>query len=112
MPEMIAYCGLDCSKCEAYQLTLSNDLEGQNSLLARWRMEYNAPSMDLASVTCDGCTSAGRLGGYCPQCPVRACNQGRGLPHCAACPDYICERLADLFLMAPQMRENLEKLRS
>jgi len=112
MPEMIAYCGLDCTRCEAYIYTQSGNREGQLNLLERWRKDYKSPDMDLSSVTCDGCTSSGRTGGYCVQCPIRACSRERGLPHCGACPDYICAKLSDMFLMAPQMRENLDRLRT
>ena len=80
MATMIAYCGLDCAGCEAYLATQANDEAAKQKLLEKWRVEFDAPEMTMASVTCDGCTSTERLGGYCQACPVRACavEEGRG----------------------------------
>jgi hypothetical protein len=78
MGPMIAFCGLDCSTCEA---------------------------------TCDGCHSTLRLGGYCQFCSVRKCALERGFDTCAECPDFACEELQNIFIMAPQAKANLEALR-
>ena len=110
MTELFAFCGLDCTACEAYQATQANDVARQQALLERWRVEYDA-NMDMSAVTCDGCSSCGRLGGYCAACPVRACSTARGLENCAACPDYACETLSSFLAVAPQARANLEMLR-
>lgn len=111
MCALIAFCGLDCSACEAYINTQANDLEAQEALLAKWRVEFNAPDMSLADVTCDGCTSTGRLGGYCSMCEIRSCSVERGMENCAHCADYGCEKLAKFFEMAPHAKVNLDALR-
>jgi len=112
MNPLIAFCGLDCTQCEAYTATQSNDLAAQERLLVKWRAEYNAPDMTMAAVTCDGCTSAGRLGGYCSACPVRACSVSREMTNCAYCPDYAsCEKLAHFFGLAPHAKATLDEIR-
>ena len=44
--------------------TQANDPAWQERLVAKWRVEYNAPEMNLKDVICDGCRGP-RLGGYC-----------------------------------------------
>jgi hypothetical protein len=112
MNTLIAYCGLNCATCEAYLATQANDQAAQERLLVKWRQEFNAPNMTLADVICDGCVSlTGRLGGYCGQCPIRACGVERQVTNCADCADYACEKLAGFFAQAPAAKANLEEIR-
>lgn len=108
MNQLIAACGLDCSQCEAYKVTLANDTEAMEKLVAQWRVEYNAPDMTIASVICDGCMVGERHGGYCGECPVRKCAVEHGVANCAYCSDYACEKLQGFWQMAPQAKANLE----
>ena len=55
MTTLIAPCGLDCAKCEAYTLTQANDQAGLEALVAKWQVEFKAPGMTVKDVTCDGC---------------------------------------------------------
>ena len=110
MSNLIAFCGLDCAQCEAYQSTQANDLAWQERLVEKWRVEFKAPEMSLKDVSCDGCRGP-RLGGYCASCPVRACATSRGMQTCADCPDYACAELEKFFTLAPNAREHLELLR-
>jgi len=94
MDKLIAFCGLDCAGCEAYLATQAGDEAAKLTLLEKWRVEFDSPDMPLAAVTCDGCTSTGQLGGYCQDCPVRACAVEKGFENCAHCADYgTCETL-------------------
>jgi hypothetical protein len=112
MQPLIAPCGLDCAKCQAYNLTQANDLPGLEALVVKWRAEYHAPGMTVKDVTCDGCLAAsGRTGGYCSMCEIRKCAVERGLETCASCAEYGCAKLAAFWGNAPQARENLETLR-
>lgn len=113
MGPIIAYCGLDCAKCEAYQVTRADDEAAKQALLVKWQVEYNSPEMTLESLTCDGCTLDGRLGGYCHNCPVRACGEGRGVANCAYCEDYeTCSTLQGFIKDIPEARANLEAIRA
>ena len=109
---LIAPCGLDCAQCEAYKLTQANDLVGLEALVAKWKVEFNAPDMTIKDATCDGCLAAsGRVGGYCAMCAIRACAVERGLATCAECADYGCEKVAGMWKNAPQAKANLDTLR-
>ncbi len=113
MTQYLAYCGIDCAGCEAYLATQANDTAAQRALLEKWRVEYKSPGMTMAAVTCDGCTSTGRLGGYCHECPVRACGVEKGVQNCAYCEDYSgCETLHPFIANVPGALDNLEALRA
>lgn len=111
MESMFAFCGIDCSQCPAYIATQADDLAAKERLIAEWRVQFNAPEMPLEAVTCDGCASTGRHGGYCSLCQVRACAVERAVESCARCTDYGCEKLEAFLAMAPQARANLEEIR-
>jgi len=112
MDPIIAFCGLNCSACEAYIATQANDRAAQERLVAKWRVEFNAPDMTIESVTCDGCLAFnGRLGGYCLQCPIRACGIEHKVANCAHCADYAtCEKLAGFFNFVPAAKTTLDEL--
>ena len=59
---------------------------------------------------CDGCLGE-RLGGYCRECPIRACNIERRFDHCGMCPDYICDNLSRFFGGSTKAKDRLEELR-
>lgn len=112
MEMVLGYCGLDCGACPAYIATQANDTEALERVAAQWRQEFNAPTITVRDVMCDGCTStSGRLSGYCGQCEVRACAVGRGVVNCAYCDDYGCAKLEQFWGMAPIARTNLEAIR-
>ncbi len=113
MTRLIAFCGLDCAQCEAYIATQANDEMAKERLVAKWRVEYNSPNMPLAAVTCDGCTTVnGRAGGYCSECPIRACGIEHKVANCAHCTDYAtCEKLSGFLANVPVAKATLEGIR-
>lgn len=111
MSTLIAACGIDCSKCEAYIATQANDAAALEQIAAKWRVEYNAPGITAANILCDGCMTGGRTIGHCAECKIRLCAVERGLENCAACPDYACAELNAFFKMVPQAQANLDSLR-
>ncbi len=112
MGKLIAACGLVCSECEAYQATQANDAEALARVAAAWS-KYAGHAIPPESVRCDGClTESPQKCGQCAQCAIRACAVERGLPHCAACGDYGCEKMTAWTSQVPQARESLEALRS
>ena len=111
MIPLIAACGLECSKCDAFIATQANDQDALEKLVEKWRVDYQSPDITVTNVLCDGCMTGGRTIGYCKECKIRACVQGRGLENCAACPDYACETLTTFWTNAPQAKTNLEALR-
>jgi hypothetical protein len=114
MEAMTAVCGLDCAKCEGYLATQASDEAWKERVAANWREVYNAPNIDAAYVTCDGCLGFdGRLGGHCLECEVRTCGVARELPNCAHCPDYdSCKKLAAFIEWVPQVKVTLDEIRA
>ena len=92
---LIAYCGLDCAQCWAYQATQANDRKRMAEVAAAWTSEdYEVVAAD---VLCDGCMqSEGPIFKFCLACPIRACCRDRGYPNCAHCDDLPCDRLSQV----------------
>ena len=113
MDRMIAVCGLDCAVCEARLATQAEDEAAKERVAAKWREEYQAPNIDAAYVTCDGCLAVdGHQGGHCHECNIRACGVEKGVPNCAHCDGYdTCEKLAGFIEFVPQVESTLEEIR-
>lgn len=113
MDEMIAYCGLVCTECEAYLATQTGDWNALEAMAAKARAEYGVADATAESVQCDGCLStSNRLCGYCSVCEVRACASQRGLDNCAYCDEYGCGKIEAFFAMAPNARTTLDGIRA
>jgi len=111
MKEMIACCGLVCTKCPAYIATQKNDDELRKKTSESWSKMFGA-EIKPESINCDGCLSnTHRLFGYCLECKIRKCCQERKLANCAECQDYGCEKLMAFFNQAPEAKAKLEELR-
>ncbi len=112
MEEIIAYCGLNCSKCEAYMVTQKDDDEERKILAEKWSKQFNT-DIKPEDINCDGCqTDTGRHISYCAMCEIRKCAKGRDVINCAYCEDYGCETLTKFLKKAPEAKKNLEKIRS
>jgi hypothetical protein len=111
MKLLIAACGLDCAKCDAYIATQANDQAALEKLAEKWQVDYNAPNITAANILCDGCMTGGRTIDHCKECNIRACVQEHGLENCATCPDYACETLTSFWMNVPQAKTNLDALR-
>ncbi len=97
--ELIAYCGLDCSKCQAYEATVKDDDALRAKVAAAWKMKPE-------DVNCLGCKSAKALF----NCSLKKCASKRGLPTCAHCQDF--PRCKDeQWTKFPSLREAAEALR-
>ena len=97
MDTMIAFCGLDCAACPAYQATQANDQDWLERITTQWRVEFNAPDMTAASILCDGCAATtGRLSGYCGMCEVRASALERASPTPAAARSIRQEKIVQV----------------
>lgn len=108
--DMIAYCGINCSACEAYLATRSGDPAELGRVAEAWR-KFD-PNVTATTLMCDGClTNDGDLFSWCAECPIRICARERAVASCAYCDDYGCDRLAPHFEQNPQMRESLDALR-
>jgi hypothetical protein len=113
MNQMIAYCGLTCTDCPAYQATQANDQEALENVAAAWRELFNRPEITADNILCDGCIVDGRKSGYCSTCDIRPCARERGVETCALCADYeSCEHLTEFHTHAPEAKALLDKMRA
>ncbi|MBE0698618.1 MAG: DUF3795 domain-containing protein [Anaerolineaceae bacterium] len=109
---MIAYCGLVCTNCDGYLASQANNEAWKEQLAAKARAEYGVADASAESVTCDGCMSGARLGGYCSVCEIRACGSSRGVENCGTCPEFgTCARINKFMEMVPEVRETFASLR-
>ena len=109
--EMIAYCGLNCSRCDAYLATLENDDRKREEIARQWSKMYGG-EIKAEHINCEGCTSNGVKFSHCNVCAIRKCCVAKSVDHCAACDDYICETLSGFLKVAPEAGIALKNLRS
>lgn len=99
-PRLDAVCGLYCGACDVY---LATQRGTQDQLATAW-------GRPTAEVTCHGCRSDVRSI-FCAECEIRSCAAGRRVEHCAACPEFPCERLVAFRDSAPHHGSVLRDLR-
>jgi hypothetical protein len=107
---MIAYCGLNCADCDAYAAMLEDNPTKREEIAQKWSQLYHA-DISPEQINCTGCKSNGVKFIHCSVCDIRRCCLSKDLDNCAACPDYICEALADFIQLAPAAGRALQKLR-
>lgn len=109
MNEIIAYCGLDCGKCEAFLATQKNDRAELERVAQKWS-EGNT-KLTVEDVTCDGCFGK-RVSKYAQSsCAIRACGIDKKVKNCAYCGEYKCEKIAKFLQNTPKAAEKLDTIR-
>ncbi len=98
---LIAYCGLDCSRCPAFVATKGNDDELRKKTAQEWTERYradgrNRPPVKPEDINCEGCLSDGLIYLHCNECKIRKCAMGKGVENCKDCEEYKCVELAEL----------------
>jgi hypothetical protein len=108
---MIAYCGIDCSKCRSYIATLSGNPEELAKVAKRLEKIYCA-EVKPEYVICDGCKADKRHSYFCSnKCKMRQCCIDKHYNSCIECPDFPCSELEFELKNTPEARKNLEKLK-
>ena len=111
MDKMIAYCGIVCTECPAFEATQKNDDAKRKEVAESWSKQYNM-SIKPEDINCDGCKTEGkRRIGYCNICQIRKCALGKGVENCAHCDEYGCEKLTRFTAMVPHAKATLEEIR-
>ena len=110
MSEMIAYCGLDCSKCDAFIATRERDFERKKEMAKRWSKTPNV-EFSPEDIDCTGCMSD-RISGWCTRvCKIRPCAATRNVKTCAHCTDYPCGQLKEFLSDEAKAAKMLEEIR-
>lgn len=110
MDRMIAYCGLDCARCEAHIATVRNDDGIRRKVAEEWS-KLNNVEITPDMINCDGCRTNGRKTPFCESlCPIRMCILEKGHQHCGRCNGFeSCQKLG---MITGNNTEALERLRS
>jgi len=97
---MIAYCCLECEKCDVYIATQNNDDELRVKVAKEWNMEAK-------KLYCDGCKSD-----RTPfNCEAKKCAVSRNLPTCAHCDDFTsCDK--EIWTKWPKLKEKVQEMRN
>lgn len=108
---MIAYCGIDCSKCDSYLATRSGSDEELARVAEKLSKRYRA-EVKPEYVICDGCKTGKRHSYYCTNsCKMRSCCVEKGYDFCFECADFPCKELQFELDHNPEAKGNLEKRR-
>ncbi|MCH5156211.1 MAG: DUF3795 domain-containing protein [Clostridiales bacterium] len=85
MKKLIAYCGLDCEKCDARIATLNNDDALRQKVATLWS-ELNGVQITPEMINCEGCRVDGVKTPFCDRlCAIRQCAMGKKHETCGAC---------------------------
>ena len=107
-PTLIAYCGLDCKKCEAYKATINNDDELREKVAKEW-LALNRIEITKEMINCEDCRTGGRKFPFCDKlCPIRICGKEKGVETCGDCENLkTCQKLKMVIDNNSQALENL-----
>ena len=108
---MIAYCGIDCLKCQSYIATRSGSSDALAKVARNLEKIYRA-EVKPEYVICDGCKTDKRHSFFCSnKCKMRQCCLNKNFTSCIECSDYPCKELEFELNNTPEARENLEKMK-
>ena len=109
MKKMIAYCGLDCEKCDAYIATVRNDQELREKTAKVWT-ELNQVPILPEHINCQGCRADGIKTVFCDSlCEIRQCALKKGVETCGNCGELEkCQIVGMILAGNPEARKNLK----
>lgn len=110
MSKMIAYCGLECTRCPAFLATQNDDDTARAKTAALYAKTYGF-NLKPEEINCDGCLpEEGRKLAYCATCRIRTCCRDKGLDHCGRCEEQPCERLRQFHAFSPEAKKIFDAL--
>ena len=106
---MIAYCGLNCGKCDAYLATIHDDQTLREKTAKLWS-EWNHVTILPEQINCEGCRVDGVKTVYCESlCGIRQCAQKKGFQTCGDCQEMETCRIVGMVISNnPEARKNLK----
>jgi len=108
--KMIAYCGLDCERCDAYIATLKNDNVLREKVAKLWS-ELNGVEITSEMINCQGCRADGAKTPYCENlCGIRQCALGKQYDTCGNCSKILsCSKVSMIIGNNKEAKERLIK---
>jgi len=107
---MIAYCGINCSKCDSYLATQSENDEELVRVAGKLSKLYRT-DVKPEYVICDGCRAGKRLSFHCRNlCKMRKCCVEEEYNYCIECADFPCKELQFELDINPEAKDNLNML--
>lgn len=107
MKKLIAYCGLDCEKCDAYIATINNDQKLREKTAEKWS-KLNNILITPEQINCEGCRADGVKTLFCENlCGIRKCAIKKGFTTCGDCAD-----LEKCQVVAMVVKNNAEALKN
>ena len=109
MKQMIAFCGLDCEKCEAYLATRNNDDALRASVAEKWS-KLNGVLITPEMINCAGCRAQGVKTLYCASlCAIRQCALSKSVETCRDCAGWeTCQTLGAITRNSEEALINLK----
>lgn len=112
MQEIVAYCGLVCNECPAYEATQRNDNDARARVAEEWSKQFQH-NFKAEDINCSGCLTVGEVQfGYCSMCDIRKCGSDREVLNCAYCVEYPCDKLNDFHTKVAEAKAKLEAMRN
>ena len=110
MNRQIAFCGLDCTKCDAYIATKNDDQSLRERTAKLWAELNHAPILP-EHINCEGCRMDGVKTLFCSSlCEIRKCAVAKRMETCGVCPERdVCPKVKAIWQNNPQAKENLLK---
>ena len=109
MKDYIAFCGLDCERCEA-RLATVNDDDALRERVAKLWSELNAVEITPEMINCAGCRIDGVKTPFCDSlCEIIHCALAKHTETCGSCGEMDrCEKLAMIIGNNAGARGNLK----
>lgn len=110
MDKMIAYCGLNCEKCDAYIATLKDDNALREKVAKLWT-ELNGVEITPGMINCQGCRADGIKTPFCDKlCEIRQCGLEKQYDTCGNCNDLLsCSKVSMIIGNNKEAKERLIK---
>lgn len=108
MKSFIAYCGLDCEKCEARSATINNDNDLRKKVAEKWS-KLNNITITPEMINCDGCRIDGKKTVFCDKlCTIRQCAMNKKYKTCGDCTEMkTCKKVAMVISNNAEALKNL-----
>lgn len=112
MNKYVAFCGLDCEKCEARIATINNDDALRKKVAELWS-RLNGVEITAEMINCNGCRCDGVKTPFCQNlCQIRKCAVAKGFQTCGDCGDLeVCKTVATVVGNNDAALNNLKKIR-